>query len=290
MIVVILPLLLLAIGAIILILSARRGRVRLTAPICGACGYNVSGLANMTCPECGNDLRRVGILTPSTPGRPRGPLGGIIFFTAIVIFVAFVSSSAILSAVPQWHSDTEQMRLASPRSGAYRDVVVHAEGASYLPKRSGLPVEIDLTPNPASSKVAAPSWMLARPDGSYEFVASGSPHVARSGGFGAAAVLEWMKAAGIDVTVRPVSEEAARIAGEVRLIRQITRRTFASEMGSGGNSMRSGGDRGPFTTYTYSQRANTEPPIWPPFIFLLMWLAIWASGIRYLWRRWRQAK
>jgi hypothetical protein len=33
-------------------------------PSCGACGYPVQGLPSFTCPECGKDLRQVGIITP----------------------------------------------------------------------------------------------------------------------------------------------------------------------------------------------------------------------------------
>ena len=29
--------------------------------VCGQCGYSVTGLTTFTCPECGSDLREVGI-------------------------------------------------------------------------------------------------------------------------------------------------------------------------------------------------------------------------------------
>jgi predicted RNA-binding Zn-ribbon protein involved in translation (DUF1610 family) len=31
---------------------------------CGRCGYDVRGLSSFTCPECGSDLREVGIVRP----------------------------------------------------------------------------------------------------------------------------------------------------------------------------------------------------------------------------------
>jgi hypothetical protein len=37
---------------------------RVTVPSCRACGYAVKGLPSFTCPECGSDLREVGIDTP----------------------------------------------------------------------------------------------------------------------------------------------------------------------------------------------------------------------------------
>ena len=36
-------------------------------PACARCGYPVNGLPSFTCPECGADLRQVGITTPSRP-------------------------------------------------------------------------------------------------------------------------------------------------------------------------------------------------------------------------------
>jgi hypothetical protein len=48
---------------------ATQSRVRwwgpkVTQPCCRACGYAVQGLPSFTCPECGSDLRVVGIDTP----------------------------------------------------------------------------------------------------------------------------------------------------------------------------------------------------------------------------------
>ena len=37
---------------------------KVTEPSCRACGYAVRGLPSFTCPECGRDLREVGIDTP----------------------------------------------------------------------------------------------------------------------------------------------------------------------------------------------------------------------------------
>jgi hypothetical protein len=37
---------------------------KVSVPSCRACGYAVKGLPSFTCPECGSDLRDVGIDTP----------------------------------------------------------------------------------------------------------------------------------------------------------------------------------------------------------------------------------
>ena len=53
-------------GAILISLRLLR-RSAPTDPVCGRCGYNVRGLPTMTCPECGSDLRDVGIRTTQKP-------------------------------------------------------------------------------------------------------------------------------------------------------------------------------------------------------------------------------
>ena|SRR5690242_16377075 len=42
---------------------------RVEMPCCRACGYAVKGLPTFICPECGSDLREVGIATPGVPYR-----------------------------------------------------------------------------------------------------------------------------------------------------------------------------------------------------------------------------
>lgn len=52
-----------------LVLLFVRKRRAVTEAVCGKCGYAVVGLPTFTCPECGSDLREVGIVR----GRGRGP-------------------------------------------------------------------------------------------------------------------------------------------------------------------------------------------------------------------------
>jgi hypothetical protein len=58
------PIALLLITLGLVLVLRRRGRGK---PVCGACGYAVAGLETLKCPECGSDLREVGI----TGGSPR---------------------------------------------------------------------------------------------------------------------------------------------------------------------------------------------------------------------------
>src|SRR5690606_16598108 len=64
-------------------LIVRRRRRAAAAPaaerVCGKCGYRVAGLPSFTCPECGSDLRDVGIVSAPRARRPSpaaGPAAG----------------------------------------------------------------------------------------------------------------------------------------------------------------------------------------------------------------------
>jgi class 3 adenylate cyclase len=64
----------------------RRAARAANEPSCGRCGYLVKGLTTFTCPECGSDLRDVGIVSHAPPGvaaarRPRSRAA--IFFRVV---------------------------------------------------------------------------------------------------------------------------------------------------------------------------------------------------------------
>lgn len=54
--------------------TRRRARQRkIREPVCARCGYLVRGIAQLRCPECGSDLREVGIIAPGPRKRRRKP-------------------------------------------------------------------------------------------------------------------------------------------------------------------------------------------------------------------------
>jgi hypothetical protein len=54
--------------AVILWRFLRRKPAASAGSVCGKCGYDVSGLPTFTCPECGSDLRQVGIVRGAAAG------------------------------------------------------------------------------------------------------------------------------------------------------------------------------------------------------------------------------
>ena len=78
---VLLPLVGLIVGIILLVRSSPGGE----GMSCGQCGYSVKGLTQMNCPECGADLREVGI----HKGRGGRGLGlGLVIVCSLVLLLS----------------------------------------------------------------------------------------------------------------------------------------------------------------------------------------------------------
>lgn len=54
-------------------------------PACERCGYGVAGLTALACPECGVDLRKMGIITPAMELKRRGSLASALVGWTLVI-------------------------------------------------------------------------------------------------------------------------------------------------------------------------------------------------------------
>jgi len=284
-------------AAWLLIIAGRGSRSgRCAGPVCGACGYSVVGLTRMTCPECGSDLRAVGIFTPRTL-RPRvWSGGGVVLFTVLLGFVATVSSLAVLSILPMRYSYGRHVWLETPTSGAYQQVILGTEGAAWGPYWHMPPVEIELVPNvmvgtatnPAPREPDTPVRMTVRPNGRYEYAISGAPNVARPGGFGAAAVLDWMTAAGLDTRHATIRQEATRVATEIRAIRNALRERISGPDGARYPNDSSSGGNAPdrqFENNQFTDHAECRPPSGAGLAAALVWLAVWVCGLRHLARR-----
>jgi hypothetical protein len=261
-----------------------RGRRRPSGAVCGACGYSVVGLTSMICPECGGDLRQVGILTPHTPRQGGSLVGGALLFTALLGFVAIEASAALYSVLPQRRTYSQHLRLLTPKSGAYREVHFGVEGIAWAKTGPDPAVEIELVPNVGAAGTAtSPPRLRLIPDGGYEYVGPGSARVAKPGRFGATAVLEWLKTAGIDTSLQAAGVESAHIAGEANMFARAARRAMASPNSMSGSFGSSGGNAAvPFNSSTLSTNFNRQPPSWTLIPIGLFWLAVWIGGLRYL--------
>ena len=103
-----------AVVVTVIVFIGRQPRVKVAS--CGKCRYAVEGLTVMTCPECGSDLREVGILTPS--GRKRlGPAIWITLWTLVLPVPVMIINTLIVGAIPLNWSTSLTIQVQSKLPG-----------------------------------------------------------------------------------------------------------------------------------------------------------------------------
>ncbi len=102
----------------LLIISPRSGPQN-TQSVCGGCQYPVTGLSSLTCPECGGDLRRVGILTP-TQQRNIGGRGTFrrVAAVAVLLLAGMIGLSVMFSFVRYQQAARARQAAARAQSQA----------------------------------------------------------------------------------------------------------------------------------------------------------------------------
>lgn len=115
-----------ACGALCLLaafLGSRRRRLRpvdltgdAAAVECAACGYDVRGLPDPICPECGSDLRDVGRVTPQFRRWQKfPPRARAVFWTLCIALIGMLTLGlAILNVIPMRQSATRLEWLFTP--------------------------------------------------------------------------------------------------------------------------------------------------------------------------------
>jgi hypothetical protein len=83
----------------------RYGRLLESEPRCGRCGYIIAPDGSTTCPECGSDLLRVGLITPLTLPAPQA-LPQIVFGAVLAVPAAFFIAGLLSEVQPfDWSYD-----------------------------------------------------------------------------------------------------------------------------------------------------------------------------------------
>ena len=104
------------VGVVFWLVLALRGRGRRIDPACGHCGYRTQGLSSFICPECGSDLREVGIVTWQRPYRPMKIWQALALWLLLSPFAAGAISWVAVEAVsPESKLDFQTVRLNPDR-------------------------------------------------------------------------------------------------------------------------------------------------------------------------------
>jgi hypothetical protein len=84
---------------------ALRGARKIREPVCAHCRYPTADITRLMCPECGNDLRAVGILTPRIRARMAGSfLGVVVGWTLVMALITMLSGTLAMNLGAQWRS------------------------------------------------------------------------------------------------------------------------------------------------------------------------------------------
>ncbi len=110
------------------VVVARRGSGSGLA--CGKCGYATHGLTSLDCPECGSDLREVGIVR----GKPKGSMAAVLITGGVVAALGLLLCGGLFTVrsttpVPVTAPvKTGQVRSEEAKSKTARDEAIEDEG------------------------------------------------------------------------------------------------------------------------------------------------------------------
>ena len=256
---------------------------------CGSCGYDTTGLTtSLTCPECGADLRRVGITRrPPSNAVARFAISAAVFLAAWALCGA-VLSSVMWEVLPRRRHFMKETILGVPASRAYGGIAVIAGGSVWGERPVPVRVRIELrqlipgggTPVPPA---VPPPLFVDVVTGAYEYADGSGQTVRKSSGFGPAAVLEWLAAAGINVADARLRDEA-RLAWLYAVRAGRRPRPAASVNGGTSGSSSTSGMGGPFDSVKVLDVANVDPIRSGMIALLALWVIALLAGWVYLWR------
>ena len=248
-------------------------------PSCGRCGYIVRGIPTLTCPECGSDLREVGITTGSTGHGQWIPFFfGALVWSLVLHFAASLTVLAIDAVLPRRGAAVHLVTLLLPKSGTFQSVTINASG-DY---RTGAAAAADPYEPVVSAELLLNDGGIAtlRADSRRDHYAYRAPaglEVSASGEPDAAVILAWMKHCGIDTSSPDVLREASQIVQEMRS--PPPNRTSSGYESSGSSS-----PYGAFASGTMNWSADAYA-WWPNAILWTLALLAWLAGLRWLARR-----
>jgi len=265
----------------------RRSAVTDDLARCGPCDYAVRGIGSLTCPECGADLREVGIVTPK-PRRVIGPVLFTLLWSALLLFPVSLISRIVTSNAPPFISGTSSTVL-TPNSGlsgkvklsfSYKsDNTLAAHGSSTSTRRTGSGTTSTLTfngINPSQLDIIVlelvglgnmsivPSTLTCK----YNVTASPKPRTWSA--FNVAQMLAWYKACGLDVSKPEMITDATELVAIVTSLSKGNSRLTSQRFVFGGTS---------------SSTRTTRTPNSYGLMILLAGAVVWIIGMIFYFKR-----
>lgn len=259
--------------------GTRRAKVETnTEPRCGQCGYVVRGIMSLTCPECGGDLREVGIDTGKTYRPTWAAVAGLAVLWSILFWpVAMMANDMLRQALPRWVAIRHAVRMQSPKSGAYAQASLDATGVHRIgaPPSPGTDTpDVLVTLNTAQGQFTTLSADLRT--GKYRYTTPDGRTVEPADALNTSGVLNWMAAAGIDSAQPAVVAEASEVLSHARA---------ASRPGPYGGGWSTSGSGSIFQTFVQGSDSWSGTEIrstWPNVVLPVMGVLLWLVGLWWI--------
>jgi hypothetical protein len=260
--------------AVLVALIARRAKAGVTQPACGKCGYAVQGLPTFTCPECGSDLRAVGIVMPKADHGLRRVAWAVVWTILLPIPMLLTARLGLTAGLPMVATRTDTVTLAAASSGAYHSITVTATGSGTgwaAQRRSGFPMQtVSLTltaPGGGTPALVVDGMSLA---------SRWTPpqDQLRQGPLTPVVLGEWMASVGVD-------PDDVQVQAEIAYLDKLVR-------GAGNGLLPQAGVTGPFGVVSPSSHINYVPAPGAKAVTLLFsvfWFALWVAGLWWCLRR-----
>jgi hypothetical protein len=258
-----------------------RGSKAAEAPACGRCGYCVRGITTLVCPECGADLREVGIVGPGMRKAPR-PGVYILIWTLLLPVPAVILSAVGLAVAPRY--DTVRMERvilcqSEPLRATIR-VVIRGRTLCWPRFKPSPRVPMQTMDLLLDQPPAAPLHVdLVGLTHRYTDVAGRV--VKNPVGLSQEGLTGWLTAAGLKVNDDRTQEYIRKLLQTIRNTPQA--QNVTDKMWVDSNSVLPEIEAGP--TSVCRERLL---PWWVSVSIWLFWILVWLAGTRQI-LRWRRA-
>lgn len=250
--------------------------------MCGGCGYCVRGIEGLTCPECGSDLREVGIVTPGNRRSVSQWWAYVALWTLALPFPALVLSMALLWTVIPFSQTTRAQRVVFLQE-PYLNATLQISGM----RRDWRPPLADQNPAPPDALQVRElskgiSLEIDLRTGAYSYRQTDGKVIRRSSGFNGGVLADWLGTGGIDPTdqrVRALCDLAYPAIAEIAQGAAIANRFIPFNDPTG----RQLGIAHP--AFIFTQRGEPHPAV--AVLLVLFWLMVWIYGMRRIARRYR---
>jgi len=280
------------------------GRRQVPQPSCGNCGYPVRGLESFTCPECGSDLREVGIATPAMRRGP-GPVTWAVLWTLFLpspaVWVSALLADYVLptvvvtdirrsiyvrdpSAVPvrDWRA-RRPYDTNPPMIPGVRNLTAHVTGRGV---RFGEPdttkpvpgTKLTLTPDALTPRGVGP-LTVDLTSGAWHYTDATGRTVVGRGPLLPATIRQYLADAGFDTADQLIDDRA----------KDVHALTLEVPQGPG-NRMSMGKDDSEAVALSAVVTTRPQPVPWASQAAVVFWEAVWLAGIVWIVRRRRSGK